>query len=333
MIRPTCARSLLFVLGISFSVLSLHAASGSGPAPEATTTGKELRQTAPNYFLGTADQITIHVVDMDDLDGKTYTLDQQGNITVPLLGVVHASGYTVGQVQEEISTQLRAFMKEPRVTVSLAQMRSEPVFLTGSFKSPGVFQLQGRRSLLEVLAQAGGLSADAGDRIRVTRRMDIGTLPLPHAHLDPNGTTYSADLRLGKGQNELGPEENIMLDPYDLVWAAPAAVVFVNGEVGKPGSWPLRGERSIPMSHLLAESGGLRQEASSHVRILRPVENSLTRREIPVDLEKIFHGNAPDVELYPEDILYVPRDTKRLFWSKTLGMTLPMTIPWLAAAF
>jgi polysaccharide export outer membrane protein len=333
MTHRTYTHRFLISLATCVSAITLSASTGSGPLPGGATPGKELRQTAANYFLGTADQITIHVADMDDLDGKTYTLDQQGNITVPLLGVIHASGYTAVQLQGELSIQLRAFMKEPRVTVSLVQMRSEPVFLTGSFKSPGVFQLQGRRSLLEVLAQAGGLSPDAGDRIRVTRRTDMGTLPLPHARLDPNGTTYSAELRLGKSQNELGPEENIVLDPYDVVWAAPAAVVFVNGEVGKPGSLPLRGERSIPLSHLLAESGGLREEASSRVRILRPVENTLTRREILVDLDKIFHGNAPDIELYPEDILYVPRDTKRLFWSKTIGMTLPMTIPWLGAAF
>ncbi len=314
-----------------FCVVFVAALCGR-PAFGADSSDKKLI-VSTGYRLETGDQLTIHVTDMEDFDGKTYTLDQDGNMLLPLLGTIHVTGMSMDDLKENLTAKLKHFMKDPEVAVSLAAFRSSPVFLTGNFKAPGVFQMKGQLSLLQLIAQAGGLSADAGDRIRLTRRVEVGTLPLPHAHPDPTGTTYTAELRVGKNLSLLGPEQDIVIKPYDVIWADPASVVYVNGEVAKSGSQSLHGDDRIPISHLLAEAGGLRPEASAHVRILRPKENTLVREEIDVDLEKIFRGKAPDVELLPNDELYVPRDGKRVFWTHAASMAVPLTIPWMLGAF
>ncbi len=312
--------------------LALLAGLGASAAPPLAVT-KSLILPENAYKLETGDQLSIHVTEVDEFDGKTFVLDQDGNINLPLIGTFSARGLTIEQIKTSLSAKLQLFVKQPELTVSMAQLRSSPVFLTGDFKTPGVFQMKGKPSLLQVIAEAGGLTPDAGDHIRITRRMSTGRLPLPHARQDSNGTTYSAELMVGKDLSQLGPDEDIEIKPFDVIWADKAPLVYVNGEVGKPGAQPLSGQKTIPVTFLLAVSGGLRPEASNHVRVLRVRENTLVRQEIEVDLEKIFRGKEPDFELVPNDSLYVPRDNKRLFWTRTASMALPLTIPWMLGAF
>jgi len=133
---------------------------------------------AQTYVLGPDDQLTIHVVEGDEINGKVYRIDDKGDLDVPMIGSLRAAGLTVHEVQTRITDKLRVYIKEPKVTVVLSEMRSQPVSVIGAVNMPGVHQLQGHKTLIEMLSLAGGLRQDAGYRLKITRRMEWGMVPV-----------------------------------------------------------------------------------------------------------------------------------------------------------
>src|SRR5207302_9130286 len=102
-------------------------------------------------------------------------------------GRVHAAGLTVEQLENAMVERLKAYLQQPTVTVGIAEFRSQPVSVLGAVGTPGVLQLQGRKTLFEILSMAGGLKAEAGNVVVITRQKEQGAIPLPNAKEDPTG--------------------------------------------------------------------------------------------------------------------------------------------------
>ena len=129
--------------------------------------------TAPtSYVLGPDDQITIQVADAPDISGKPQRIDPNGDLRLPMVGRVRAEGLTVDQLEAELITLLKVHLQEPDVAVTVTAFRSQPVSVIGAVTQSGVRPLEGRKTLIEVLSQAGGVTADAGPTLRMTRRID-----------------------------------------------------------------------------------------------------------------------------------------------------------------
>jgi len=106
---------------------------------------------------------------------------------------------------------------------------------------------------------------------------------------------------------EARPEQNILIQPFDVISIPKGDIVYVTGEVKKSGGFVLNDRKSLSIIELLAMAEGLTPVASKKsARILRLVPGSEERTEIALDLGKIYAGKAPNVALYPEDILIVP---------------------------
>src|SRR5437588_8180707 len=82
---------------------------------------------------------------------------------------------------------MKRYLQEPDVSISISEFRSQPISILGAVQNPGVHQLQGKKNLFGVLSLAGGLRHDAGYRVRITRNLEWGRIPLPNATDDPNG--------------------------------------------------------------------------------------------------------------------------------------------------
>src|SRR4051794_36688177 len=108
------------------------------------------------YLLGPDDQITVQVLDAEEISNKPTRIDQTGFIRLPLAGRIKAAGLNIEELETEIATRLKKYIKQPEVSVSVMEFRSQPVSIIGSVKSPGVHQLQGRKTLVECLSLAGG---------------------------------------------------------------------------------------------------------------------------------------------------------------------------------
>src|SRR5215471_8642695 len=117
------------------------------------------------YLLGPQDQLLIRVIDLEEAPNAPLRIDPAGNIDLPLIGPTHAAGLTISQFREQLVEKFRKYVRDPVVTVSVVEFRSQPVTVVGSVNSPGVHQIEGPKRLLEVISIAGGLRQEAGSKV------------------------------------------------------------------------------------------------------------------------------------------------------------------------
>src|SRR5579884_2386333 len=264
----------------------------------------------PPYVLGPGDQITIQAIDAEELAGKPFTIDASGVVTLPLLGRVPASGRTVLQFENDLTERLRDYFVNPSPSVSVTEYHSQPVSVSGALNTPGIQQLRGQKTLIEILSMAGGLRPDAGSQVTIQREVSRGPIPLPGAKLDGTGRFFVGEVNLREVIDNSHPERNIVLQPNDIVSVPRADLVYVVGEVKKAGGFPLNERQSISVLQALSlAEGPLPDAAPSAGRILRGSGRKAEREEIAIDVKKILSGKTPDVLLRPDDILFIPSST------------------------
>jgi len=339
-----CLRTLLLLSATTFFV---QAQQPAAPAPaqgqnpqrppdnsspdQPPAAPRELPQDAirPNYVLGPNDQVLIRAPQADEINEKPFRIDAEGNINLPLLGRLRAGGMTVQELETDLVRRLREYIREPQVIITVVQFRSEPVFFVGLFKNPGIYPLQGRRTLVEMLTSMGGLQPNASRHIKVTRRVEYGPIPLPNAIEDPEKKISTVEISLGSLRENVNPAEDILLQPYDVISVERAEMVYMNGEIGRVGGIELGERDSISISQALTQSGGLGRDANRvKVRVLRPIENTNRRAEIDINVKRVFEGKDNDFPLLPNDLLYVPRSYKRTVWT-TLGQIALQNLPFI----
>ncbi len=281
----------------------------------------------PDYVLGPGDQISLHVDDLDELSDRPISVDPSGFIDLPLAGQVQAAGLTLDQLRGELTTKLRPFITTPRIVINLAASGSQPVSVIGEVTSPGVHQLAGTKHLLEVLSLSGGVKSDAGPNVLVTRAAKWGSINAPRTRTDPATGETTATFSLDSLMTSQAPQNNIVIRPDDVISVPRADLVYVLGDVHKAGGFQLSTHETISLLQALTLAEGLAQDnAAKRARILRPVPGGDgTPRQIPVDVPKIFAGKAPDVQLFANDVLFIPHSglkvTSRRAMDAAIGIT------------
>jgi polysaccharide export outer membrane protein len=285
---------------------------------------------ASDYRIGANDLLEINIFEAPELN-RSLRVSAGGEITMPLLGTVQSAGLTARELEKVLEDRLRKYMKDPHAGVFVSSIQSHPVSVAGAVKKPGVFQIQGAKSLLEMLSMAEGLADDAGDEVLVMRGagLRVGVSRLS----DTPGT--NADQRLARGETaaapntsvrevasseketvrinlknllESGDEQfNIPVYPGDIVKVTRAGIVYVVGEVKKPGGFVLKTHEQMSVLKAIALAEGLTStSAKGRTRIIRTNENTGEKTEVPVDLDKILAGKTPDPPLNSADIVFVP---------------------------
>lgn len=262
------------------------------------------------YVVGPGDQLTFHVVDVPEIGEKPVPVDGSGFVHLALAGRIKAAGLTVAEMEAEVGERLRGYLLHPDVSVSVAEFRSQPVSIIGAVKNPGVQQLQGRKTLIEMLSLAGGLDATAGPTVKIARRLEWGKIPLDRAVSDSTGQFSVAEVSVKSILGAKNPDENILIKPQDVISVPRAEIVFVIGQVLKPGEFVMHDHERVTALQALSMAGGLDHTAKpEHARILRQVRGAASQTEVPIDLKKIMAGKAPDLPLQSDDILFVPSNT------------------------
>jgi polysaccharide biosynthesis/export protein len=262
--------------------------------------------TPSNYILGAEDTISVRVFAADDIPDRPAQIGNDGTVTLPMVGRVHAAGLTIDQLQATLITAYKKYFKDPQVTVQVTDFRSQPVSVAGNVAIPGVLQLRGNRNLMEVISQAGGLRADAGDSVLITRNLSEGTIPVAGAFTDPTGKYSVAHVNIRKVMAGSNPELNIQIKPHDVITVPRARLIYVLGNVNRPGGYVMTDNETVSLSQAIALAGGWNQTASlKGAKILR-ASGGAEREQIPADIKKIMENKAHDVEMRPDDILYIP---------------------------
>ena len=296
-------------------------------SPAQAQTGLQRREpSAPAYVLGPGDQVVIHVTDVDEITDKPIRIDPSGFIDLPMAGRVEAAGLSPEQLQVALTAKFSKYVTTPEVSVNVADSASQPVSVVGAVNNPGVHQLNGSKHLLEVISLSGGLKPEAGPTVIVTRSARWGTFTGPGTRVTPDG--YSTrTLSLDALMSSTSPADNIAIAPNDVITIPRAELVYVLGDVKKPGGFQLSTHPTVSLLQALSMAEGLGPDDSSkHARILRQLPGGDgVPREIPVDVQKIFAGKAPDVPLYANDVLFIPKSgvkvTSRRATEAAIGIT------------
>jgi polysaccharide export outer membrane protein len=279
----------------------------------------------PSYVLRPGDKVRIQAMNVEDFGETPYTIDENGDVKLPLIEKVHAGDLSVAEFEAEVAKRLATFVRQPQVIVSVIEYRTDPIFVVGSFVRPGVHPLQGQRRLVETLTTLGGLQPNTSRRLKITRRLDRGAIPLPNAVVDKAANVSYVEINLSRLMETVNPAEDIVLQPYDVISAAKTEMVFVNGEVTKPGGFELNEQDALSVLQVLSLAGGLTPDAAAEkATVLRPVLNTSRRAEIPIDISRIQSGRANDFPLLPRDVLLIPRTrSKRAAFTRTLLVIAP----------
>ena len=300
-----------------------------------------------DYRIGAEDLLEITVFEAPELN-RSLRVSASGEISLPLLGGIKAAGLTPRALEFVVEELLRrAYMKNPHVGVFVRELQSHPVSVVGAVRKPGVFQIRGTRTLLEVLSLAEGLADDAGDTVIIMRGAGLtvgseqndndkgaatpGSPPESEA-AETNGAPPAPKKVAGEATIQVNlkdllesgnPRYNMPVSPGDIVKVTRAGVVYVVGEVKKPGGFLLKTNENISVLQAIALGEGLtRTAAKSHARIIRTDERTGQRTETAIDVDKILTGTAPDPMLQPKDIVFVPNSAARSAWTRGLEVTL-----------
>jgi polysaccharide export outer membrane protein len=277
------------------------------------------RVNVAGYMLGPGDQITVVGSEPEEIINKAVRIDQAGFLTLPLVGKLRAGGLTVEQFQTQLETALRQWVLEPQVSASVTDYRSQTISVIGSVGSPGVQVLQGRKTIAEVLAQAGGIRQDAGYQLRITRRLERGRIPLLGAQDDATGRFSVAEVPVSGIIESSGSEQNIVVEPGDVVSVPRGEMIFVLGNVRRPGGFVLNDREGMSALQALSlAEGTVGHAATANARILRRVKGQAERAEIAVDLKQILAAKAKDVPMRPDDILFIPPNNTKAVMFRAL---------------
>ena len=311
---------------LSFALSTLVALAQEPLRNEGATTGNQTRTPQlSEYILGPGDEIVIMAIEAEEIANKPIRIGVGGEITLPMVGRVRASGMTVQELESEVSKRLKMYVREPQVSISVTQLRSQPVTVIGAVAKPGVVQLEGRKTLVEVLSLAGGTLPDASSRISITRTKEAGVLPAGSLTPEAASSHSVSEVDMRSIIDGSRPEQNIQILPHDLITVRRAPIVYAVGQFNKQGGFVLQEKEHTSVLQLIAMAGGIGSVAKpKDARIIRPVPGS-TRIEVPVNLKDIMDGKAKDLLLQPDDILYVPDSYMKSTLRKTLDTTIQLT--------
>jgi len=229
-----------------------------------------------DYTIGAQDVLSVTVFDQADLSGK-YPVELDGTFSFPLVGRVTAGGLSVRQFENELRKKLSdGYFKNPQITVSVEQYRSQRVFIIGEVRAAGPYPLTGDMTLIEALAKAGSTTPSASDEVLVVRGQGAKGPVLPGQASDTDIQRFNLkDLQSGT------LAQNPNLHDGDTIYVARAELVYVFGQVKSPGSFAIKSDTTILQALSLA--GGVTPNgAMGRIKILRIVDGE--KKEVKVKL-------------------------------------------------
>lgn len=235
---------------------------------------------------------------------STVRVSPAGTVTLPMVNEVKLAGLSERGAAQAIEAALvaRGMLLHPQVAVLVTAYAGQDVSVLGEVARPGVYPYTLHHRLLDLISAASGLSGNAGRLVNVFHRDDPNT---PHpVVLDPGGTDAAAD-------------HNPELAPGDTVQVSRAGLVFVIGDVVRPGGFPVDPAQGLTVVQALSLAWGPSQNAASGKALLIR-EQKGGRTLTTLNLRRMIHGQDPDLPIHDRDILFVPDSMAKNMWNRTL---------------
>jgi polysaccharide biosynthesis/export protein len=280
---------------------------------------------AGDYRIGPQDLLEINIFEAPELN-RNVRVSENGEVSLPLLGGIRVVQLTARELENNLAARLREFLKDPHVSVMVREIESHPISVIGEVNKPGVFQVRGSKTLLEMLSMAQGLAPEAGDEVLVMRSAGfrreatnsiaggddqgapaVATNDSSKRNSDEQANSDTVAINLRHLLNSRDPKFNVPVYAGDIVKVTRAGIVYVVGAVKRPGGFTVKGSEQMSLLKAIALAEGLSSTSSKgRTRVIRTEEASGKRTEIPVDVGKILEGKSPDMNLQAADIVFIP---------------------------
>ncbi len=247
------------------------------------------QSSSSSLVIGPGDDLEITVYGAPDLSGHTR-VSADGDISMPLIGYVRVGGLSSSEAEAAIEAQLRHnnVVNNPQVSVYVKEYISSGISVAGEVAKPGFYSALGSRRLFDVLQAAGGPTDKAANKVLIS-------------HRDQKDATT---VYISKDPSEMAAS-NVELQPGDTVVVPRAGIVYILGEVTRPGGYVLNSTGGITVLQIVAVAGGpTHVAAAGKTRLLRRTGNGFQEQRI--DLKKLLRGKAHDVSVQNDDILFIP---------------------------
>jgi polysaccharide export outer membrane protein len=244
-----------------------------------------------SLLIGPGDLLHLQVYDTPEMEQRARVTDA-GNIPFSFLGTVNVSGLTPEQAAAQIERRLVAggVMLHPQVSVRVEAYATQNASVMGQVLKPGIYEIDTSRKVVEVLAMAGGLT-DMADR---------------HITIQRSGPTNKRLCTTIRTPPNAALSDDPMVFPGDTVVVPRVAVVYVLGDVLKPGGYPMITNNSnMTVLQAIALAGYANHTAAvGKSKLVR--ETPAGVQEIDLEVSLMQKGKKPDVALLPDDVIYVP---------------------------
>jgi len=286
-----CFLALLVFIIAAVSGGAQQAVRVGGSQEESQVSGRDyfIRE----YVIGPRDLLEIKVFELPEFD-HTVRVSEDGSITLPLVGNVQIGGLTKDKAEKKLSELLEKYVKKAQVSIFIKEYQSSRVAIIGAVEKPGMYELVGRQTLLQMISQAGGFKDTAADEIYVLREGQDGTTASISIDLE--------DLLINGNQNL-----NIPIQPNDVINVPVDKLIniYVFGEVKQPGALQVKMSKKITLLQAIAQAGGLTENATKRGVTIKRRDKSGKEINITVNLNDIIKGKKKDIPLQEGDVVIV----------------------------
>jgi polysaccharide biosynthesis/export protein len=275
---------------ILIGVLPLSSQNALPVSSKSTSASGFSAPVAHPLLISSGDLLDLNVFDTPELSAK-LRVDEHGAVTLPLAGAVSVGGLTAEQAAHVIEDFLRAgnILNEPHVSVTILEYSTQGVTVVGEVKNPGVYPLLGSHGVIDLISAAGGATTAAGKAVTITHRDDPKHPEIVTVESRP-GTSAAL---------------NVDVRPGDTIMVAHAGIVYVLGEVIKPGGFLIENNDRLTVLQAVALAQGTTKTAApNQAKLIRKTASG--RQEVRAPLKKIVSDKAPDLLLADGDILFIP---------------------------
>ncbi|WP_169747069.1 polysaccharide biosynthesis/export family protein [Edaphobacter aggregans] len=273
------------------------------PAPPAQIP-VESHATSPDVILESGDLLTVSVAGAPEYRYEVR-VSSEGSISLPMLGNVKVAGLSTLLAERTVAQRLqeKGFFNDPQVSIFVKEYATAGISVLGEVLKPGIYPLPGNRTLLDAISAGGGLTPKAGKSVTIT-------------HRDGKDNPETVPLSRDNGQTMT----NMAVQPGDTIVVSKAGMVYVVGDVKEP-TGIIMDNPHLTVLQAVAMAHGTNPTAKlKSARLIHKANSS--PQDTPIPLDKILAAKSPDLELQPDDVVFVPNSVAKAVTRRTLEAAL-----------
>jgi polysaccharide export outer membrane protein len=261
-----------------------------------------MSRKTPEVLIGAGDLLEVSVFGAPDFI-KQIRVNSAGDISLPLIGDVKVVGLSTAAAEKVVAKRLAdgGFFSDPQVSIFEKEYATQGISVLGEVLKPGIYPLLGSRSVFDAISAAGGTTPRAGNTISIT-------------HRDAPNKPETIPLSYATGDSQAGA--NAQVAPGDTIVVSKAGIVYVVGDVGKPGGFVMENSAMTVLQAIAMAQGTNQNAALNSAKLIR--RKSDQPQEIPIPLKEILAAKAPDLSLQSDDIVFIPNSAGKTAMRKSM---------------